>query len=131
MRHFPGVCPLAVCAALLALSGGAQAQVYNYPYVGYEYSPAIYDQSFYNPAPPVMAGGYNGGPYRRSAYSAADLYVTEEVAPTVAYQPIVQRDYVPVIGFEAVDTVVGYAPVVEYQPVRRRYSRKCGCNRFY
>jgi hypothetical protein len=70
-----------------------------------------YDTGYYNGGYQYPAGGYGGGPYRRAAYSAADVYVTPVVARTV-WRPVVRTHYVP---------------VTVYRPVRRN----CHCGDLY
>lgn len=73
-------------------------------------------------------GGYGGGDYRRSAYSAADVYVPyyvepvyerTYVVPTTVYQPVVRTSYVPVTTYRPVQQVY-YAPTTYYSAVRQQ-----------
>lgn len=44
--------------------------------------PVFFDQAFFWGGYQYPAGGYNGGPYRARAYSAADVYVSPPVCVT-------------------------------------------------
>lgn len=98
---------------------------------------AVYGDSYYTGAYQHPAAGYGGAPYRRAAYSAADVYVnggygydqTYErayVVPQTVYRPYVRTHYVPVTTYRAYNTVQ-YQPVTQYRVVRKR----CHCETVY
>lgn len=66
----------------VASTGAALAQPLPYPPSG-AVERVWYGQSFYQGGVQYPAGGYNGGRYRPTAYSAADVYVT----PVWGYGP--------------------------------------------
>ena len=143
-------------AALVFTAGGASAQDFTSPFFGGAYAPAPaygygngygyggggigvgavgYDESYYHGGHQYQAGGYGGGPYRRAAYSAADVYTNSGyghgygysygrnyVVPQTAYRPYVRTHYVPVTTYRAYNTV-HYQPVTTYRVMRKR----CHC----
>lgn len=72
---------LGVLFAVMAASGAATAQPLPGPPRGVER--VWYGQSFFLGGEAFPAGGFNGGRYRPTAYSAADVYVT----PVWEYAP--------------------------------------------
>jgi hypothetical protein len=122
----------AAMAVLAAAS--AAAQDFQAPFFGASYLPgpnyigpvggAIgFDQSFYQGVSQYPAAGYGGGPYRRAAYSAADVYVNAgypcaDVVPVVSYRPVVRTHFAPVVTYRAYRTV-HYQPVAHFRAVRR------------
>jgi hypothetical protein len=71
--------------ALFAVSAAAGApSAQPLPYPPRAVAPVRYGQSFFFGGYQFPAGGYNGGRYRPTAYSAADVYVT----PVWGYAPV-------------------------------------------
>ncbi len=144
---------LAGAAACLFAAGGACAQDFTAPFFGGAYAPGPnyasnygyggqgaavgYDEGYYQGGYQYPAAGYGGGPYRRAAYSAADVYQNggyaygstyerSYVVPQTAYRPYVRTHYVPVTTYRAYNTV-HYQPVTTYRVVRKR----CHCETVY
>ncbi|WP_457796679.1 hypothetical protein [Methylocystis sp. S23] len=146
---------LAGAAACVLAAGGASAQDFTAPFFGGAYTPGPsyaygggigigggigvgavgYDEGYYQGGYQYPAGGYGGGPYRRAAYSAADVYVNggyatsyerAYVVPQTSYRPYVRTHYVPVTTYRAYNTV-HYQPVTTYRVVRKR----CNCETIY
>ncbi|QGM98806.1 hypothetical protein [Methylocystis parvus] len=146
-------------AAICAISAsGASAQDFGAPFFGGSYAPGpsyayggyggggiglgggigvAYNQGYYQGGYQYPAAGYGGGPYRRAAYSAADVYVNggyaydtsyerSYVVPQTSYRPYVRTHYVPVTTYRAYNTV-HYQPVTTYRVVRKR----CNCETVY
>jgi hypothetical protein len=132
--------------------GGAYAPGPNYAYssgdvtttgVGVEVGPigigagvrtVGYNEGYYYGGYQYPAGGYGGGPYRRAAYSAADVYVTNNdccACPpcATAYRPIVRAHYVPAPAYR-VHRVVRYRPSPHRHVVARRICN-CGNDGLY
>ncbi len=146
---------MAGAVAGLFSASGALAQDFAAPFFGGVYAPAPnyvygaglgvgagavrYDEGYYWGGYQYPAAGYGGGPYRRAAYSAADVYMNAGYAygygpsygytyqrayavPYTSYRPYVRTHYVPVTTYRAYNTV-HYQPVTGYRVVRKR----CNC----
>lgn len=138
--------PVLLAAALsLVSASGVHAQDFTSSFFGGAYAPGPnyangggavgYDQGYYQGGYQYPAGGYGGGPYRRAAYSAADIYVnggygqsyeSAYVVPQTVYRPYLRTQYVPVTTYRAY-TTVAYRPVTQYRVVRKR----CNCETLY
>lgn len=145
MRFLSGIRSLALAGAAMSLfsAAGASAQPFGPPYSG-GFGAVGYDEGYYGGgAIQELTGVYGGGPGRRAAYSAADVYVNagpaygygpgvaygyerSYVVPQTIYQPYVRTHYVPVTTYRAVQTM-HYQPVTTYRVVRKR----CHCELEY
>jgi hypothetical protein len=86
-----------------------------------------YDEGYYYGGYQYPAAGYGGGPYRRAAYSAADVYVTRDpcdcVEPRIVCRPPVR----------AYHQVRAYHPpprhyrIVRRPPVARHFAARTNC----
>jgi hypothetical protein len=148
---------VAVVIGLVAAGAAAQAQDFEQPFFGGGYAPAPgyayggygqsygglgasvgvgvgvaagavgYDQGYYYGGYQYPAGGYGGGPYRRAAYSAADVYVSggypapygRRYAPYPVYRPYARGYYAPTPAYGGYYNA-GYSP---YRGLRQR----CQC----
>lgn len=140
MRNIPDLKPFLLAAAGLAAASAAQAMDLDAPFFGGGYAPppgyayshgygaaariggglpvdAVgYHQGYYYGGYQYPAGGYGGGPYRRAAYSAADIYVSGGYASRYgrAYAPIYPGYRAYARGYYAPMRGYTYAPAPVY-----------------
>ncbi len=96
---------------------------------GVEVGAVGYDQGYYYGGYQYPAGGYGGGPYRRAAYSAADVYVNGGYPPPYpAYRlPYARGYYAPAPGYYyAPSPVYGRYYNAGYRP-HRGVRQQCQC----